>query len=235
MSTGRAEQLRILEAVLFAASEPCKRGDLMPHLSGDADLDGLLGELQQLYAGRGVELQRIGDGWAFRTAPDLAGRLRLEQTVTRKLTRAALETLAIIAYHQPVTRAEIEEIRGVGLSKGTLDTLLEAGWVRPRGRRQTPGRPVTWCTTDGFLDHFGLSSLQDLPGVEELKAAGLLDTRPALTALTARGELGEASDGGAGGTAQVDEPDTGTDGEEPLAADFGAELLDDDTGYKEGE
>ncbi len=216
MSDPRFEQLRILEAVLFASSEPRTPAELARHLPADAEVDSLLAELESLYAGRGVVLRRIGEAWAFRTAPDLAGRLRIEQTVTRKLSRAAVETLAIIAYHQPVTRAEIEEIRGVGLSKGTLDTLLEAGWVRPRGRRQTPGRPVTWCTTAAFLDHFGLSSLQDLPGVEELKAAGLLDARPALTALSARGELGEA---GAGET-------RAPAAEEALDPDFGEHLVD---------
>jgi segregation and condensation protein B len=142
----------------------------------------LLGELRDHYQGRGVHLVRAGRTWAFRTAPDLAARLAAHKEVARKLSRAGIETLAIIAYHQPVTRAEIEEIRGVGLSRGTLDSLLEAGWIRPRGRRRTPGRPTTWGTTDAFLDHFGLESTDDLPGTDELKAAGLLDPRPAIEA-----------------------------------------------------
>lgn len=191
----RFQQLRVLEAALFAAAEPQTPAQLARHLPGAPDVEGLLAELADLYANRGVNLVKAGEGWAFRTAPDVAGRLKIERTVTRRLSRAAVETLAVIAYHQPVTRAEIEEIRGVGLSKGTLDALLEAGWVRPRGRRRTPGRPVTWCTTEAFLDHFGLASLDDLPGVEELKAAGLLDSRPALTALTARGTLTEVGEG----------------------------------------
>jgi segregation and condensation protein B len=131
-------------------------------------------------------LTQAEDRWAFRTAPDMADKLQIETAVTRKLSRAAIETLAIIAYQQPVTRAEVEEIRGVALSRGTLDTLLEAGWIRPKGRRQTPGRPVTWVTTDGFLDHFGLESCEALPGLEELRAAGLLDARSAISTLGAQ-------------------------------------------------
>jgi len=129
---------------------------------------------------------RRGGTWAFRTAPDLAEALTVETVERRRLSRAAVETLAIIAYHQPVTRAEIEEIRGVAVSKGTLDVLLESGWIRPRGRRHTPGRPLTWGTSDAFLDHFGLEGLKDLPGIEEMRAAGLLDARPALAAYGAR-------------------------------------------------
>jgi segregation and condensation protein B len=143
------------------------------------DVPALLEELQTHYAARGFVLVRRGQGWAFRTAPDLAEELKVEQTQERRLSRAAVETLAIIAYHQPVTRAEIEEIRGVALSKGTLDILFAAGWVRPKGRRRTPGRPLTWGTSEAFLDHFGLASLDDLPGVKELEAAGLLDARAA--------------------------------------------------------
>jgi segregation and condensation protein B len=140
-----------------------------------------LRKLQQVYAERGVNLVRAGGSWAFRTAPDLSQQLNKEIDVPRKLSRAAVETLAIIAYHQPVTRAEVEEIRGVGLSRGTLDVLLEAGWIKPKGRRRTPGRPTTWGTTDGFLDHFGIEDIGDLPGMEELKAAGLLDSGPAIS------------------------------------------------------
>ncbi len=180
--------LRLLEALIFASPTPLSEAALAERLPVETDIAGLLDELRQQYAGRGIVLVRRGAGWVFRTAPDLAGQLHLDALETRKLSRAALETLAIIAYHQPVTRAEIEEVRGVSMSKGTLDALLEAGWIRPKGRRRTPGRPVTWVTTDGFLDHFGLESLEELPGVEELKAAGLLDVRPAALAYANRAE-----------------------------------------------
>jgi segregation and condensation protein B len=169
--------LRILEAVLFASAEPMSPPDLAAFLGEGAKVEELLGELALHYRGRGVNLVRRGDKWAFRTAEDLGFILRREQTESRPLSRAALETLSIIAYHQPVTRAEIEEVRGVATSKGTLDVLMEAGWVRMRGRRRTPGRPVTYGTTEEFLDHFGLESLTDLPGLEELKGAGLLSSR----------------------------------------------------------
>ncbi len=183
------DHLRLIEALLFASSEPLAPAQLARFLPEEADIEAILNDLQGLYANRGVNLVSRGGRWAFRTAPDLAPHMELETKVTRKLSRVALETLAVIAYHQPVTRAEIEEIRGVALSKGTLDTLLEIGWIRPKGRRRTPGRPVTWGTNDAFLDHFGLESLDALPGVEELKAAGLLDARPAITALSDRGLL----------------------------------------------
>ena len=169
--------LRILEALLFAAAEPLSAEDLSAYLGEGAKLPPLLAELQARYAGRGVNLVRRGERWAFRTAPDLGFLLRREQEEVRQLSRAALETLAIIAYHQPATRAEIEDVRGVSTGKGTLDLLMEAGWVRMRGRRRTPGRPVTYGTTDAFLDHFGLESLADLPGLEDLKGAGLLSNR----------------------------------------------------------
>jgi len=171
------EQLRMLEALLFAASEPLDLATLTSRLPKGADIEALLGELQAAYANRGVNLVRVENKWRFRTAEDLSFLLRRDSVDQRQLSRAALETLAIIAYHQPTTRAEIEEIRGVSISKGVLDVLMEAGWVRMRGRRRTPGRPVTYGTTDDFLDHFGLESLRDLPGVEELKGAGLLDSR----------------------------------------------------------
>jgi segregation and condensation protein B len=174
----RARQLRLVEALLFAAGEPLAEEVLAQRLGDAADLGGLLRELSEHYAGRGVGLVRLAAGWAFRTAPDLAAALRIERPVARKLSRAAVETLAVIAYHQPVTRAEIEEIRGVALGKGTLDILMEAGWVRPRGRRMTPGRPLLWVTTPGFLAHFGLDGLHDLPAIDELRAAGLLDLTP---------------------------------------------------------
>lgn len=169
--------LRILEALLFASDTPLHPSAMALYLGEGADVPGLLQRLQDAYADRGVNLVRRGEGWAFRTAEDLGFLLRREEHETRPLSRAALETLSIIAYHQPATRAEIEEVRGVATGKGTLDLLMEAGWVRMRGRRRTPGRPVTYGTTDAFLDHFGLESLSDLPGLDELKGAGLLSGR----------------------------------------------------------
>jgi segregation and condensation protein B len=182
----RFQVLRLLEAILFASAQPLPVRALVSRLPGGYDVRELLSELAETYRGRGVELREAGGTWAFRTAADLAEQMTVEQTESRRLSRAALETLAIIAYHQPVTRAEVEDIRGVALSKGTLDILLEAGWIRPRGRRNSPGRPLTWGTSDGFLDHFGLESLRDLPGLEDLKAAGLLDARPAIAAYGAK-------------------------------------------------
>jgi|TARA_R110002126_G_scaffold198959_2_gene346571 segregation and condensation protein B len=169
--------LRVLEAVLFASVEPLDVHSLLAYVGEGADIANLLITLQQRYAGRGVNLVQRGDKWAFRTAEDLGFLLRREENETRPLSRAALETLSIIAYHQPTTRAEIEEVRGVATGKGTIDLLMEAGWIRMRGRRRTPGRPVTYGTTDAFLDHFGLESLSDLPGLDELKGAGLLSGR----------------------------------------------------------
>jgi segregation and condensation protein B len=173
----RRAQLRMLEALLFAAAEPLDVANLEGRLPEGADVPALLAELQAAYANRGVVLVRVGDGWRFRTADDLSFLMRREAVEQKPLSRAALETLAIIAYHQPVTRAEIEEIRGVSTSKGVIDVLLETGWIRMRGRRRTPGRPITLGTTPAFLDHFGLESLKDLPGLEDLKGAGLLDNR----------------------------------------------------------
>jgi segregation and condensation protein B len=190
MSEDRFQLLRLLEAVLFASTEPLTEKALAARLPDDADLAGLLSELKEHYANRGVNLARIADRWAFRTASDLATRLQIERKVNRKLSRAAIESLAIIAYHQPVTRAEIEEIRGVVISKGTLDLLLEIGWIVPKGRRETPGRPVTWGTTDAFLEHFGLEGTEALPGVEELRAAGLLDSRAAISTLATQASSG---------------------------------------------
>ncbi len=169
--------LRILEALLFASREPLAPEELATFLGEGANVDALLGQLQQKYGASGINLVRRGRKWAFRTAEDLGFLLRREDQETRPLSRPALETLSIIAYHQPTTRAEIEEVRGVATGKGTIDILMEAGWVRMRGRRRTPGRPVTYGTTDAFLDHFGLESLGDLPGLEELKGAGLLSGR----------------------------------------------------------
>ena len=171
----RADELRILEALLFAADEPLDEKTLGARLPQGTDVRGLLAELQQDYALRGVNIVRVGGKWSLRTASDLAWLLTRETVVTKKLSRAAVETLAIVAYHQPVTRAEIEEIRGVTTSKGTLDVLLETGWIRLRGRRKAPGRPVTYGTTEAFMSHFGLDALTDLPGLDELKGAGLLD------------------------------------------------------------
>ncbi len=171
------EQERMVEALLFAAAEPMTPRALAERMPQGSDPAAALARLTARYAGRGVELRRIGDAWAFRTAPDLGFLMRREQVETRRLSRAAMETLAIIAYHQPVTRAEIEQIRGVAVSKGALDTLIELDWVRLGRRRMTPGRPVTFITTRGFLDHFGLESARDLPGLRELREAGLLSNR----------------------------------------------------------
>lgn len=172
------EQERMVEAILFAAVEPISVAEMaarMPHGSDPAEA---LAYLRKRYEGRGVQLVRVGDGYAFRTAPDLGFLLQKEVVETRKLSRAAIETLAIIAYHQPATRAEIEEIRGVSVSRGTIDQLMELEWIRFGRRKMTPGRPVTYVVTEGFLDHFGLETAKDLPGLKELREAGLLDNRP---------------------------------------------------------
>lgn len=166
---------RGVEAVLFASAEPLTVDEIKAHVGSEMDVRGALAQLQARYAGRGIELVRRGERWHFQTAADLAHLLRRDREELRKLSRAGIETLAIIAYHEPVTRAEIEAIRGVQISKGTIDVLMEAGWVRPAGRREVPGRPLTYATTGGFLAHFGLSSRRDLPGLEDLRAAGLLD------------------------------------------------------------
>jgi segregation and condensation protein B len=171
------QNLRMAEALLFASAEPVDPADLAARLPEGADIAGLLRELQETYITRGVNLVQVAGKWSFRTAGDLSFLLSREAVEQRRLSRAALETLAIIAYHQPVTRADIEEIRGVATSSGTLDVLLECGWIRMRGRRKTPGRPITYGTTEAFLSHFGLDAVADLPGIDELKAAGLLDAR----------------------------------------------------------
>jgi len=176
--TPMADQERMVEALLFASSTPLSLRDLAGRMPPGSNPAKALEQLRLRYEGRGVELQRIGETWAFRTAPDLAGLLRQEVVETRKLSRAATETLAIIAYHQPVTRAEIEEIRGVSVSRGTIDLLIELKWVRFGQRRETPGRPVTFVVTENFLDQFGLSSVRDLPGLKDLREAGLLEARP---------------------------------------------------------
>src|SRR6195256_4886237 len=169
--------LRILEALLFAAAEPVDEAALAQSLPPQTEVAALLSELQQHYEARGVNLMQVAGKWQFRTAKDLGFLLHKQAVEERRLSRAAIETLAIVAYHQPVTRAEIEEIRGVVVSSGTVDILLEEGWIKPRGRKQVPGRPVMWGTSNAFLDHFGLESIEDLPGVDELRAAGLLDSR----------------------------------------------------------
>lgn len=169
--------LRLLEALLFAAVEPIDTQTLRERMPEDTDVGALLARLTRDYAGRGVNLVRVADKWRFQTAPDLENNLVDIKEAPRKLSNAALETLAIIAYHQPVTRAEIEDVRGVAVSKGTIDVLMELNWVRLRGRRRTPGRPVTYGTSDGFLAHFNLETITDLPGRDDLKAAGLLDPR----------------------------------------------------------
>lgn len=183
-----AEDVRLVEALIFAYPGPLDEGAIAAHLPDGTDVRAVLAAIAERHHGSGIELANLGGKWGFRTAPDLAPRLRIERQARRRLSRAAVETLAIIAYHQPVTRADIEEIRGVAISRGTLDALLECGWVKLGRRRETPGRPGTWLTTEHFLVHFGLSGLRDLPGVKELKAAGLLDTRPAMSVYGATGE-----------------------------------------------
>lgn len=172
-----AEAGRMAEAIIFASAEPVSETALVQRLPEGTNIQATLLHLQTIYANRGVNLVRVGDAWAFRTAGDLAFLMSRDTVQQKKLSRAALEVLSIIAYHQPVSRADIEEIRGVETSKGTLDTLLESEWVRIRGRRRSPGRPVTYGTTDTFLDHFQLESVRDLPGIDELKGAGLLSSR----------------------------------------------------------
>ena len=197
-----AEQERMIEAMLFASATPlttAEMGARMPHGSDPAEA---LAHLRRRYDGRGVAIRKVGQGWAIRTAPDLAFLMRREQVEQRRLSRAAVETLAIIAYHQPVSRAEIEEIRGVSVSKGTVDLLLELDWIKLGRRRMTPGRPITFVTTMGFLDHFGLESPRDLPGVKELKAAGLLDNRVAVSLDGAPGD--DDVDDGPSGEGQDD-------------------------------
>jgi segregation and condensation protein B len=174
-SAGRREDLRIIEARLFASHEPLAEAELGFAVSDGADVRALLDELKTFYAGRGVNLVQIAGKWAFRTAEDLSFVLEKHTVEERRLSKAALETLAIIAYHQPVTRAEIEEVRGVTISRGTLDVLMEMSWIRPRGRRRAPGKPLTYGTTDAFLTHFGMAGIDELPGLAELKGAGMLD------------------------------------------------------------
>jgi segregation and condensation protein B len=234
MSEIDLQHLRLVEAFIFASTEPVAERTLQNRLPEDADLKAILCALQETYAGRGVNLIKSGKSWAFRTALDISELLNREVEVGRAPSRAAIETLAIIAYHQPVTRAEIEEIRGVSLSKGTLDVLFEAGWIKPRGRRQTPGRPVMWGTSDNFLDHFGLGDIRDLPGMDDLKAAGLLDASPAINAYRTTGSIAAASDGD-----ENDTDDAGAEAEEgelrSMADEDAAQLADDPLAEDTGE
>ena len=190
------EYAATLEALVFASDKPVRDRELQHHLPDHIEVGHVMAAVMQRYdATSGVELCRVGDGWAFRTRPAVAERLQHHKTVERPLSRAALEVLAIIAYHQPITRAEIEEIRGISLSKGTMDILLELTWIKPRGRRRTPGRPLTWGTSPAFLDHFGLSDITDLPGMDDLKAAGLLRKGQILGALMDHNAGGDDDDG----------------------------------------
>ncbi len=218
------ESRRLLEALLFAAREPLTERMLAARMPEGTDLKAQLKALRDKYAGGGVNLVNAGGSWAFRTSPDVTAYLSKEVEVTRKLSRATVETLAVVAYHQPVTRGEIEEIRGVGLSKGTLDVLLAEGWIKPRGRRDTPGRPLQWGTTDGFLDHFGLENIRDLPGLKELKAMGLLESGPALNVyrtqegVAGENEAAEDDEAPPTGGGDIEAPDE-ADALEPLAPD----------------
>ncbi|MEC8654137.1 MAG: SMC-Scp complex subunit ScpB [Pseudomonadota bacterium] len=190
------EYAATLEALVFASDKPVRDRELQHHLPNHIEVTDVMAAVMQRYdATSGVELCRVGDGWAFRTRPAVAERLQQHKSVERPLSRAALEVLAIIAYHQPITRAEIEEIRGISLSKGTIDILLELTWIKPRGRRRTPGRPLTWGTSPAFLDHFGLSDITDLPGMDDLKAAGLLRKGQILGALMDHNAGGDDDDG----------------------------------------
>tara|TARA_R110002124_G_scaffold287365_1_gene474234 strand:+ start:168672 stop:169295 length:624 start_codon:yes stop_codon:yes gene_type:complete len=184
---------RIVEALLFATSEPLTIDQIYDYLPEGADVGAVIAALQADYVGRGVDLVAIDNRWSFKTADDLSEHLTLQRQEQRKLSRAGMETLAIIAYHQPVTRAEIENIRGVSTGRGTLDILIEAGWVKPGRRREAPGRPLTWVTTPSFLEHFNLESIRDLPGLDELKASGLLDKSAALDSALTMGDLFEAN------------------------------------------
>lgn len=220
----QAQTVRVIEALLFASASPLSVRDLHERMPNGADVGGALLELKAHYEGRGVNLVDIDGSWAFRTSADLADALSLEKEVTKKLSRAALETLAIIAYHQPITRAEVENIRGVATHRGTLDALIEAGWVKPGRRRETPGRPLTWVTTAAFLDQFNLESILDLPGLDDLKAAGLLDRRPAIDAIP--GTPDDTAD-----LFSVQENDSETESEEDaldLDAELGLSTEDDD-------
>jgi segregation and condensation protein B len=188
------DPLRMLEAILFASAEPISPQAMLERLPEGADLNVLLPQLKEQYEGRGIGLVEVAGQYALRTAADVGEALIVEKEVSRKMSKAALETMAIIAYHQPITRAEIENIRGVATHKGTLDILMEMGWVKPGRRRETPGRPLTWMTTTNFLDHFQLESVIDLPGLDDLKASGLLDRRAAIETIPDTHDLFESGD-----------------------------------------
>jgi segregation and condensation protein B len=224
----KAQQKRLIEALLFASPEPISLRSIQNRLPDSADVGGILLELQAEYETRGVNLVRMEDVWAFRTAADVGPYLALAKKEEKKLSRAALETLSIIAYHQPVTRAEVENIRGVATSKGTLDVLLEAGWIKPGRRRETPGRPVTWITTTNFLDEFGIANLNDLPGLQELKASGLLDTRPAIETIPGAADLFSASEEGQSSEENSEDADDTENDEDEIAIEIESEIVVED-------
>jgi segregation and condensation protein B len=226
------QETRIVEALLFAATEPVSTDFLAERLPEGTDIGAILEDLQTLYTNRGVNVARVAGKWSLRTAADLSPHLRIERKVSRKPSRAAVESLAIIAYHQPVTRSEVEEIRGVSVSKGSFDVLLEAGWIKPAGRRRTPGRPTTWGTTPNFLDEFGLDSLADLPGIDELKASGLLDTRPAGTIIGDTGEI--YVDAEVEGAPEEEEPEALSDEDDAINAED-ADVDADAAAYADGQ
>ncbi len=209
---------RLVEAILFAAPAPVQADALKPRLPAAIEPVMVLRRLEERYRTRGVRLMQIAGGWAFQTAPDLAAALTVERTETRKLSRAQIETLAIIAYHQPITRPEIEELRGVSLSSGVMDALIELGWIRPGRRRETPGRPLTWITTKDFLVHFGLNAIAELPGLHELQALGMLDERGASIADFARRD----------DQLDLPEPAASTDPDVEAATDIGAYIPPED-------
>jgi len=216
---------QVIEALIFASSEPVLARMLEKHLPDGVSLEMVLEIIDNRYGEEsGIALTKVGDGWAFRTKSDIAALLNVEKDAERPLSRAALEVLAIIAYHQPITRAEIEEIRGVSISRGTMDILLELGWIKPRGRRRTPGRPLTWGTTDGFLDHFGLEEINALPGLEELKQAGLLRVGQSISDTAGLSSLFDRGDDDG-----EDDQDTGFDDDELLNFEdqFDADNTDD--------
>lgn len=233
--SGQDELIRIIEALLFASAEPLSTNDLHEHMPEGADVGAALMSLQEHYAERGVNLVNLDGKWAFRTAADLSEALALEKDVTRKLSRAALETLSIIAYHQPVTRAEIENIRGVATHRGTLDALIEAGWVQPGRRRETPGRPLTWKTTTEFLDQFSLESVMDLPGLDDLKASGLLDRRPAIDTIPGSGDLFAGQEDGEGLEGEEERGEIEQNVIDKIEADNENERAEDDIDEREEE
>jgi len=229
------DPMRVLEAMLFASVAPLTTNAIRERIGEDKDIGGMLMELKKVYEGRGVQLIEMDGSWAFRTASDLGDALSITKEVQRKLSRAAMETLAIVAYHQPVTRAEIENIRGVATHKGTLDALMEIGWVKPGRRRETPGRPLTWLTTTAFMDHFGLESMSELPGLDELKASGLLDRRPAIDSVTGNlfGDDMEQVEADAAAMDDEDMDDEELDGEAMEAAAVEEESYEEE--FEEGE